>query len=91
MTHTSATITMVIACGNAYGIIPDAAPTNPYYQDVGLTTGFDLPTFTTYNYQSACPVDTWEISSSNSDPVTAPSGLDNPTLVGGTYVVKPSN
>jgi len=41
---------MVIACGNAYGIIPDAAPTNPYYQDVGLTTGFDLPTFTTYNY-----------------------------------------
>jgi hypothetical protein len=31
MTHNSATISMSVACGNAYGIIADAAPTNPVY------------------------------------------------------------
>jgi hypothetical protein len=56
----------------------------------GTSGGFTLPTYAVTTYESACPVNTWQISATNGGSLGV-AGLNNPVNGGGYKQVKPSN
>ena len=90
ITHLSPVATVVVSCSNSYTVTEVSAPTNPQYvQHGGSTNGFVLPAYTS-SQQTGCPVDTFQISSSNTN-VIPPAGLNNPVVIGPDRVVTPSD
>lgn len=87
----SVNVQIHIICGNAYSIVNQVAPPNPQKLTHGTTSGFILPSYITLFFETPCPVNNWEVSSSYVSLVAA-SGLPSaPTLSGGNRIVYPSN
>jgi hypothetical protein len=87
--HTSAEITITISCGSSYDISAATTTTPQFVTHADANVGFTLPAFTSAQ-QTGCPVNDIVISGSGSS-LTTPSGVGQETLVGGNYMVKPSD
>jgi hypothetical protein len=94
ITHLSPQVTTQITCGSSYSITASSAITetqNVAHGDAAV--GFNLKAFT-HAHSDACPINNWELSTSNSA-VSAPSGLSISTASGSgsssVKIIKPSD
>jgi hypothetical protein len=97
MYHVSQQVKFTITCGSGYVVSESSFPagySNPQvvtHLASTNTIGFNLPTYTSAQNQG-CPIDTWEITTSNSGPVLAPAGLNQVSDNGsGGKWVQPTN
>jgi hypothetical protein len=89
MTHSSAEITITVACSSSYSITAASGSTSQDVTFSDSSVGFVLPTYTS-SQQTGCPTNLIEVTTSNSA-VAAHSGLDDPVQVSSTFVVKPAD
>jgi len=88
MTHLSPTVSIAITCGSSYTINALSIPTNPQFVTHGdAVVGFAIPSYVLDTHNVACPVNTWELTSSNTG-VFAVSGL---SLDQSDMVVRPTD
>jgi len=81
-----------VTCGSGYTVLESAVPADPQKVSHLSADGYNLNSYTVQTYDTACPIDSWLVSSVN-DGGTLVTGYPQLTLTGTqpAIIVKPAD